>query len=103
MRLALQKSSWRTIFDTGKLPHTIQYQLEQAFNLGTIKDARAVGMSSEIESLAEGKLADIVIFDALSPGMVFAASHDPVAAIVLHSSFRDVDTVIVDGIVRKES
>ena len=48
-------------------------------------------------------MADIVIFDPLSPGMVCAAVHDPVTAIVLHSSVRDVDTVIVDGIVRKES
>ena len=106
MRLALQTARGvrnQRILDTGKTPRTIQYQVEQAFNLGTIKGARAVGMSSEIGSLAEGKLADIVIFDALSPGMVCAAAHDPVAAIVLHSSVRDVDTVIVDGIVRKES
>ena len=34
--------------------------------------------------------------------MVGAAQHDPVAAIILHSSPADIETVIVDGIVRKK-
>jgi hypothetical protein len=29
------------------------------------------------------------------------AEHDPVAAIVLHASLRDIETVIVDGRIRK--
>lgn len=33
--------------------------------------------------------------------MVCAAHHDPVAAIVLHSSPADIDTVIIDGVIRK--
>lgn len=75
--------------------------MEEAFNLGTIQGARAIGMSSKIGSIAEGKIADLVILDATSPALVCAAQHDPVAAIVLHSSPADVDMVIVDGIVRK--
>lgn len=38
----------------------------------------------------------LVIFDGQSPGMLVAAGRDPLAAIVLHSSERDVDTVVVD-------
>jgi hypothetical protein len=34
--------------------------------------------------------------------MVAAAQHDPVAAIIMHSSPADIDMVIVDGIVRKK-
>ena len=34
--------------------------------------------------------------------MVAAAQHDPVAAVLMHSSPADIGTVIVDGIVRKE-
>lgn len=34
--------------------------------------------------------------------MLVASERDPVAAVVLHSSIRDIDTVIIDGIVRKE-
>lgn len=59
-------------------------------------------MGDRIGSIAEGKHADLVIFDASSPSMVCAAIHDPVAAIILHSSPSDIDTVIVDGIIRKQ-
>jgi len=39
-------------------------------------------MGSEIGSLAEGKLADLVAFDPGAPGMICGATHDPVAMIV---------------------
>ncbi|KAH7007697.1 hypothetical protein EDB80DRAFT_684909 [Ilyonectria destructans] len=58
-------------------------------------------MEDKFGSIAEGKLADLVIFDANSPEMLCAAEQDPVAAIVLHSSIGNVETVIVDGIIRK--
>jgi hypothetical protein len=61
-----------------------------------------VNMSEEIGRIAEGYKADIVIFDALSPSMVGAAQHDPVAAVILHSTPADIETVIVDGIIRKQ-
>lgn len=77
--------------------------VEEAFNLGTIQGARAVHMEDRIGSIAVGKIADLVIFDATSVAMVCAAQHDPVAAIVLHSSIADVDSVIVDGNFRKRN
>ena len=58
-------------------------------------------MEDKTGSIAEGKFADLVIFDAISPSMVCAGVHDPVAAIILHSSPADVETVIIDGIIRK--
>lgn len=85
----------------GKDPRSVYKTVEEAFNLGTIQGARAVHMQDKIGSIAVGKVADLVIFDATSVAMVCAAQHDPVAAIVLHSSPGDVDTVIVDGHVRK--
>ncbi|KAF7364155.1 Metallo-dependent hydrolase [Mycena sanguinolenta] len=104
MRLALQSARGthnESFLDTGKIPRRISNTVEEAYNLGTIKGARAVGMEAEIGSIAVGKLADLVIFDGESPAMVCAAEHDPVAAIVLHASVRDIDTVIVDGRIRK--
>jgi cytosine/adenosine deaminase-related metal-dependent hydrolase len=106
MRMALQTARGirnQNILNAGKTPRTIKFRVEQAFNLGTIQGARAVGMEAEIGSLAEGKFSDILIFDPLSPAMICAAIQDPVASIVLHSSVRDIDTVIVDGVIRKES
>ncbi|KAF2813037.1 5-methylthioadenosine/S-adenosylhomocysteine deaminase n1 [Mytilinidion resinicola] len=76
-------------------------RVERAFNLGTIMGARAVRMEGRIGSLAEGKLADVVVFDALSPAMVGAGQQDAVVAVVMHSSPADVEMVIVDGVVRK--
>lgn len=86
-----------------KIPRSLPDSLsvEAAFNLATVKGAEAVNMSSEIGRIAEGYKADLVIFDALSPSMVGAAKHDPIAAIILHSSPADIETVIVDGIMRK--
>jgi cytosine/adenosine deaminase-related metal-dependent hydrolase len=90
-----------TFIDAGKLPQKVNARVEEAFNLGTIQGARAVGMGAEIGSLTVGKLADIVIFDARSPGMLCAAEEDPVAAVVQHASIRDIEAVIVDGKIRK--
>lgn len=88
-----------------KVPRTLPANLsvEAAFNLATIKGAEAFNMSKEIGRVAEGYNADLAIFDALTPSMLGAAQHDPVAAIILHSNPGDIDTVIVDGIVRKEN
>jgi hypothetical protein len=49
----------------------------------------------------EGKKADIVVFDMASPAMLCAGEEDPLAAILLHASVRDIEMVIIDGEVRK--
>lgn len=106
MRMGLQlarHSRNQKILDDDKFPLTNIGDSAQAFNMGTIAGARAVGMESQIGSIEVGKLADIVIFDGTSPTMVCAAQHDPVTAIVRHSTIRDVNAVIVDGIVRKKN
>lgn len=105
MRLLLQSSRAlhnQKFIDAKKVPKTVNKTVEEAFNLGTINGARAIGMQDKIGSLAVGKLADILVFDALTPSMVCVAQHDPVAAIVLHSSPADIEIVIVDGHIRKQ-
>ncbi|EEU33423.1 uncharacterized protein NECHADRAFT_56668 [Fusarium vanettenii 77-13-4] len=105
MRLVLQASRARQnqkIVEQGKAPRHVSKTVEEAFNLGTIQGARALGMQDHIGSIAEGKLADLVIFDGNSPELLCAVEQDPVAAIVLHSSIGSVETVIVDGIIRKQ-
>jgi cytosine/adenosine deaminase-related metal-dependent hydrolase len=105
MRLALQLARQdhnQKVLDDDKYPHVNVGSSLQVYNLGTIVGARAVKMEDQIGSLVVGKKADIVIYDAVSPTMVCAAQHDPVTAIVRHSTIRDVDTVIVDGVVRKK-
>lgn len=87
----------------GKMPKSTGFTVEEAFNLATIRGAHAMKMQDSIGSIAEGKLADLVIFDANSPSMVCGGVHDPVATIIQHSSPADIDTVIIDGIVRKQN
>lgn len=86
----------------GKWVRRVEGTAGEAINLATVCGARAVGMAGSIGRLAVGFKADVVVFDGLSPGMAAAAQEDPVAAVVLHSSIRDVEVVIVDGVVRKE-
>ncbi|KAK1978473.1 amidohydrolase [Colletotrichum cereale] len=106
MRLGLQYARTERQEDLrrqGKWSRHVGPLAEQAFNLATIGGAKAIGMAGEIGQIRVGAKADLVIFDTNSPSMLPAADEDPVAAVVLHSSERDVETVIVGGVVRKEA
>lgn len=77
---------------------------QEAFNAATINGARAVLLGDQIGSIREGKLADLVIFDAAgSLGMSCVSESDPLAAVVRHSDVGDVEGVIVDGVWRKKN
>ncbi|EHK25605.1 uncharacterized protein TRIVIDRAFT_167858 [Trichoderma virens Gv29-8] len=105
MRLGLQAERGlrnSALIEAGKAPKHLSLSVREVFRLGTIGGARAIGMEDQLGSLEEGKLADIVIFDGLSPGMICASEEDPVAAIVLHSSIADIETVIVNGKIVKQ-
>ena len=71
--------------------------VQAAFNLGTTCGARAIRKEHELGRIAVGFKADFAVFDAKSPGLLAAAEQDPVAAIVMHSSVRDVWGVVVGG------
>ncbi|GLI76145.1 hypothetical protein PoHVEF18_004416 [Penicillium ochrochloron] len=106
MRVALQTARGidsEVHIQKGRWPRGITHTTAAAFNMGTIQGARALCMEHEIGSIEVGKKADLVIWDALSPAMMCVAQRDPVMAIVLHSTIRDVHTVLVDGEVRKEN
>jgi cytosine/adenosine deaminase-related metal-dependent hydrolase len=105
MRLGLQAERGvrnHALTEANKAPKHLTLSVQEVFRLGTIGGAKAINMQDQLGSLEEGKLADIVIFDGLSPGMICAAEEDPVAAIVLHSSIADIETVIVDGRIVKQ-
>ncbi|TPX07414.1 uncharacterized protein E0L32_002116 [Thyridium curvatum] len=106
MRLLLQWArcdrAGRLLKEKGQWSLGTGVDVEKVFNLGTALGARAIGMGDQVGQIKEGYKADMVIFDTDTPSMCAAALDDPVAAIVLHSSERDVGTVIVDGVVRKQ-
>ena len=86
-----------------KSPLSVHYTVEEAFNLATIRGARAAKMGDKVGSIAEGKQADLIVFSGTSPGMVAAAQHDAVAAVILHSSPGDIEHVVIDGVLRKRA
>ena len=89
------------ILGSGKFPRRVKLRTLDAFNLATVRGARVVGMESEIESLVVGKKADLVIFQTDTPAMACASEEDPLVAVVRHASTREIETVIIDGIIRK--
>ncbi|KAJ4269411.1 hypothetical protein NW764_014190 [Fusarium oxysporum] len=90
-------------FAQGHYPKKMRATVQEAFNLATIKAARAINMDKDIGSIAVGKLADLVIFDTTSPSLNCAADHDPLTAIVRHAGIREVETVIIGGQIRKQN
>ncbi|KAK0236597.1 amidohydrolase [Armillaria nabsnona] len=102
MRLMLQSSRGvvgRQVKEKGKVPKELCVKIGELYAMATIRAARSLKLNAG--QLKEGALADIVIYDTLSSSMIAGAAENPVAAIMLHSSVRDVNTVIVDGVVRK--
>lgn len=76
----------------------------EAFNAATINGARAVLLGDKIGSIEEGKMADLVIFDAVgSLTMSCVSESDPLTAVVRHSDVRDIEGVIIDGVWRKKN
>jgi cytosine/adenosine deaminase-related metal-dependent hydrolase len=74
---------------------------EAAFNAATIHGAKAVGHGNTIGSIQEGKLADLVVFDTSNPDIACAAGIDPLTAVVRFSEVRDIEMVIIDGVIQK--
>jgi cytosine/adenosine deaminase-related metal-dependent hydrolase len=73
----------------------------EALEWATIGGARAFLIDSKIGTLSPGKKADIVMLRADDINM--APVHDPVYSIVEIAGAGNVDTVIIDGIVRKQN
>jgi 5-methylthioadenosine/S-adenosylhomocysteine deaminase len=71
----------------------------QMLEIATINGAHVAGVEDRTGSLTPGKKADVVVIDARQINV--APVIDPVAAVVLCADVSNVETVIVDGIVRK--
>lgn len=66
----------------------------------TIDGARVAGVGDYTGSITPGKKADLVIIDGSAVNV--APIIDPVAAVVCAADISNVETVIVDGVVRKQ-
>lgn len=79
-------------------PGTPHVQPRHMLEYVTVNAARAVGRGDELGRIAPGLLADLVL---LSTGPYSMSLGDPAAHVAFQSTPADVDTVIVDGRVRK--
>lgn len=70
--------------------------------LATIEGARVLGLDDRIGSLRPGKAADVVLLRTDAVNML-AAANDPVGAVVTAAHPGNVDTVLVNGVVRKRA
>ena len=76
--------------------------VEKAFNLATVEGARALGLGGETGCIGVGKRADLVVCGTDGTNMSCVAEYDALVAVMRHSEKSDIETVIVDGVVRKE-
>jgi 5-methylthioadenosine/S-adenosylhomocysteine deaminase len=67
--------------------------------MATVNGAKVAGLEGRTGTLTPGKKADVVLIDATAINMT--PYHDATAAVVLCADVSNVDTVIIDGVVRK--
>ncbi|WP_049928143.1 amidohydrolase family protein [Halopiger goleimassiliensis] len=85
--------------EAGEQLEDVSLTARQALEFATIDGARALGLEDEIGSLTPGKRADVVL---VRTGDVNTTPvHDPVETLVFQASVAAVDTVLVDGEIRK--
>ena len=80
---------------------TIPVRSREALEWATINGAKAFQIDDRIGTLTPGKKADIVMLRAEDVNMV--PVYDPVISIVEIAGAGNVDTVIVDGVIRKQN
>jgi 5-methylthioadenosine/S-adenosylhomocysteine deaminase len=84
----------------GKRPAQIPIRSRDALAWATLGGARALRMEHKIGSLAPGKKADVIMLRANDLNLF--PVHDPVFAVTEQAHAGNVDTVIVDGKIRKQ-
>src|SRR4029079_17268929 len=71
----------------------------QVLRWATLDGAKVAGLGDQTGSITPGKKADIVIIDGHAVNTYPVI--DPVAAVVCAADISNVDTVIIDGVIRK--
>ncbi|WP_027488672.1 amidohydrolase family protein [Allorhizobium undicola] len=77
------------------------FSYRDAIRVGTLSGAHVLGLSDQIGTLTPGKRADVILIRTDAPNMLPAANTNPSYQIVQHGEPANVDTVIIDGIIRK--
>ncbi len=104
MRTTLQAerhlTSARMKAETGERPHPIPLTVREALGWATIEGARAMRLEDRIGTLTVGKQADIILIRA--DDLNQSGAFDPYNAVLGFAHPGNVDSVIVDGQIRKQ-
>lgn len=101
MRLGLQFQRCMdndAVHRRGAVPFEIELSVRDALDWATRGGAQALGLDAQVGSLTPGKRADLII---VSQDRAFVPSSHPAGTVVLQTTAADVDTVLVDGQIRK--
>jgi len=94
-----ERARANAVFWEANEPATGLLTARQMLEMATINGAHVAGLEDRTGSLTPGKKADVVVIDATALNM--APVHDPVSAVTLCADVSNVETVIVDGVIRK--
>jgi cytosine/adenosine deaminase-related metal-dependent hydrolase len=99
----IQQADSSSIFPIVKAAPDWDFSYRDALRLGTMGGADALGLGHRIGSLTPGKRADVIMVRLDDVNMLPAPRTNRTFQLVQHAQVSNVDTVIVDGYVRKES
>jgi cytosine/adenosine deaminase-related metal-dependent hydrolase len=94
-RARVNADSWQANMP---VPHTM-LTARQMLEIATLNGAHVAGLEHRTGSLTPGKRADVVALDATALNMT--PVHDAAAAVTLCADVSNVETVLVDGVIRK--
>ncbi|EXL52402.1 hypothetical protein FOCG_08194 [Fusarium oxysporum f. sp. radicis-lycopersici 26381] len=97
MRLALQAR--RAQENEEGFPLSINRKTADVLRMGTLGGAEVIRMEDLIGSITVGKKADLILVRCND--IENTPVGDPVGSVVFHSSVKDIDTVIIDGKIKK--
>ncbi|KAJ5181232.1 Metallo-dependent hydrolase [Penicillium cf. griseofulvum] len=103
MRLALQMQrclDHEASHAKGQVSLHVDLTVRDALVWGTRNGAEALGLADKVGTLTPGKRADVVF---ISSKRWLTPAADPLGTILTHSTGADIDTVMVDGEVRKRN
>ncbi|HET9520631.1 MAG TPA: amidohydrolase family protein [Candidatus Limnocylindrales bacterium] len=83
----------------GNVPTSDLITVRQVLRWATLDGAKVAGIEDRAGSITPGKKADLVVIDGGAVNI--APVIDPVAAIVCAADISNVETVIIDGVIRK--
>jgi cytosine/adenosine deaminase-related metal-dependent hydrolase len=80
-----------------------RFSYRHAIELGTLSGANVLGIADQTGSLTPGKRADVIVVRKSDVNMMPAPDTDPTMQLVQHAQPANVDTVFIDGRLRKQA